>query len=268
LSVERKNEVKIEYGCPERANLLWKVIEQIYGSINSKKSSSSAPENISSSSTLFYQSQEEQSSSQKEKEKFVSLVKSDCPISQTGLFSFGKMETSLAEEDDCSTSSSNYDDDTDDEYGEQKLLVEFKKLISKHMKLQKRHRNLLCSHKEFMDSYALLESTHEVMVTTVNNYQSHTCTSAQPSIDLSCANSYCSQAKPSCDEHVLVKTCDSLIASKIDTLKRENEILKIELSLLKDKGHLQPYQDNRAHMVKKFDKPKIKKKAQVKCFEC
>jgi hypothetical protein len=34
--------------------------------------------------------------------------------------------------------------------------VEFKKLISKHMKLQKRYRDILCSHKEFMDSYALL----------------------------------------------------------------------------------------------------------------
>jgi hypothetical protein len=30
---------------------------------------------------------------------------------------------------------SNSDDDTDDEYDEQELLVEFKKLISKHMKL-------------------------------------------------------------------------------------------------------------------------------------
>jgi hypothetical protein len=48
----------------------------------------------------------------------------------------------LAEEDDRSTLSSDIDndnDDTDDEYDEQELLVEFKKLISKHMKLQKRH---------------------------------------------------------------------------------------------------------------------------------
>jgi hypothetical protein len=45
------------------------------------------------------------------------------------------METSLAEEDDCSMSSSDDDDDTYDEYDEQELLVEFKKLISKHMKL-------------------------------------------------------------------------------------------------------------------------------------
>jgi hypothetical protein len=50
---------------------------------------------------------------------------------------FGRTENVLAEEDDCSSSSSdvNDDDDTDDEYDEQEILVEFKKLISKHMKL-------------------------------------------------------------------------------------------------------------------------------------
>jgi superfamily I DNA and/or RNA helicase len=65
----------------------------------------------------------------------------------------------------------------------------------------------------------------------------------------------------------------------------------MELSRLKSKGHVQPSQDNRYHMVKKlekestvtcvklpqinmktsyqkFDKPKIKKKAHVKYFEC
>jgi hypothetical protein len=50
---------------------------------------------------------------------------------------FGRTENVLAEEDDCSSSSSDVDDDddTDDEYDEQEILVEFKKLISKHMKL-------------------------------------------------------------------------------------------------------------------------------------
>jgi hypothetical protein len=159
------------------------------------------------------------------------------------------------------------------------------------MKLQKGHRNLLCSHKELMNSYALLESAHEVMVTTVKDSQPHTCTCSQSSIDLSYANSYCSQAKPSCDEHVLVETCDSLIANENDELKKEKKILKMKLSRLKGKGHVQPSQDNCDHMMKKFDKgstitcaklpqinlktsyqkvdkPKIKKKAQVKCFEC
>jgi hypothetical protein len=142
-----------------------------------------------------------------------------------------------------------------------------------------------------MDSYALLESAHEVMVTTVKDSQPHTCTCAQPSVDLSCANSCYSQAKSSCDEYVLVETCDSLIASENNELKRENEILKMGWSRLKDKCHVQPSQYNLDHMVKKLekgstvicsklpqinlktsyqnvDKPKIKKKAQVKCFEC
>jgi Pyruvate/2-oxoacid:ferredoxin oxidoreductase delta subunit len=68
-------------------------------------------------------------------------------------------------------------------------------------------------------------------------------------------------------------------------------MLKMKLSRLKGKGHMQPFQDNRDHMVKKLekgstatcakllqinlktsyqkvDKPKIKKKGHVKCFEC
>jgi hypothetical protein len=52
-----KDENKIEYGLLERANLLWKVLEQIYDSSNSKRLSSSATENISSSSTNFDQDQ-------------------------------------------------------------------------------------------------------------------------------------------------------------------------------------------------------------------
>jgi hypothetical protein len=121
LSAEIKDEIEIEYGWLERANLLWKVLDQMYGSSNSKKSISSTLENISSSSTVFYQSQEGQSNSQKEEAKPVSLGKLDCPVSQTGLSSFGRIETSLAEEDDCSTSSfddDDDDDDIDDEYDE------------------------------------------------------------------------------------------------------------------------------------------------------
>jgi hypothetical protein len=57
------------------------------------------------------------------------------------------------------------------------------------MKLQKRHGDLLYSHEKLIDSYALIEATHEVMVTTVKFSQPHTCTCASHSIDLSCANS-------------------------------------------------------------------------------
>jgi hypothetical protein len=95
------------------------------------------------------------------------------------------------------------------------------------MKLQKRHEDLLCSHKELIDTYALLELAHDVIVTKVKDSKPHTCTSAAPSIDLSCANSCCSQVKPSCDDHVLVETCDSFIASENDELNRENKMLKM-----------------------------------------
>jgi hypothetical protein len=244
----------MEYGWSERANLLCKVLEQIYGLNNSKKSSSSAMKNISSSSILYDQSQEGQSNSQKEEAKSVSLRKSDCPISQIGGSGFDRTKEILSKEDDCSTSNSDDDDGTNDEYDKQELLVEFKKLISKHIKLQKRHEDLRCSHKELMGSYVLLEAAHKVMVTTVKDSQPHTCTCAQPSIDLSCGNSYCSQAKSSCNEHVLVEICDSLIASENDELKRENEMLKMELSRLKGKCHVQSSQDNRDHMMKKLEK--------------
>jgi hypothetical protein len=66
-------------------------------------------------------------------------------------------------------------------------------------------------------------------------------------------------------------------------------MIKMELSRLKGKGHVQPSQDNRDHMVKNLEKgstitctklpqinlktsyqnvDKLKKKAHVKCFEC
>jgi hypothetical protein len=129
------------------------------------------------------------------------------------------------------------------------------------------------------------------MVIKIKNSKPHTCTCAPYSIDLSCANSCCSQVKSSCDEHVLIETYDSFIASENNELKRENKIIKMELSRLKDKCHVQPSQDNRDHIVKKLqkgstitcdklpqmnlktyyqkvDKPKIKKKAYAKCFEC
>jgi hypothetical protein len=79
LSAEIKDGIEIEYGCPERANLLWKVLEQMYGSSNSKKLSSSAPKNISSSSTHFDQDKEEQSNVQKEPNS-ASLKKLNGPV--------------------------------------------------------------------------------------------------------------------------------------------------------------------------------------------
>jgi hypothetical protein len=144
LSAEVKDMIEMEYGFPESANLLWKALEEIYGSSNIEKSFMKiASENISSSIEPVDQEQEEQS----EKVKSASLGKPDDPVSQTGVSGFGRTKINLTEEDDCSTSSS----DDDEEYDDQKLLEEFQKLIRKYMKLQKRHGDLLCSHKELID---------------------------------------------------------------------------------------------------------------------
>jgi hypothetical protein len=228
-----------------------------------------ASKNISSSTEPIDQEQVVQSKIQEEEAKSVNLRKLDSLVSQTGCSNFGRTEASSLNEDDCSSSSSGDDnlpsdndetdeddsinDDDDDDDSNQVHMEEFYKLISKHMKLQKRHGNLLCSHEKLIDSYALLEATHEVMLTTLKSSQPHTYTCAPHSINLSCANSCCSKTKPSCDEHVLVETCDHMVASENDELKREVEMIKMELSRLKDKGYVQPSQDNHHHMVNKFE---------------
>jgi hypothetical protein len=109
----------------------------MFGSSDDKRSSSTnIPENVSSSSIHIDLDQEEQSSVQKGKVKYASPGKPDYLASHTGVSSFARTETSLDEEEDCSTSSFDNDDDTDDEYYYEELLLEFNKLISKHMKLQ------------------------------------------------------------------------------------------------------------------------------------
>jgi hypothetical protein len=90
------------------------VLEQMFGSSNDKRSLSNIPEKNLSSSILFDQYQEEQSSVQKEELKSASLGRPDGPVSHTGVSSFDRIENSLTEEDGCSTSSSDVnDDDTD-----------------------------------------------------------------------------------------------------------------------------------------------------------
>jgi hypothetical protein len=46
LSAEIKDDIEIEYDLLERANLLWKVLEQMHGSTNDKRSLSNVSKNI------------------------------------------------------------------------------------------------------------------------------------------------------------------------------------------------------------------------------
>jgi hypothetical protein len=63
-----------------------------------------------------------------------------------------------------------------------------------------------------------------------------------------------SQASQSSIEHVLVESCDDLIAKENDQLKQEVEKLQKDLYVLKEKSKVQPSQDNREDMVKKLEK--------------
>jgi hypothetical protein len=76
------------------------------------------------------------------------------------------------------------------------LKAQLEDLTSKHMALQEKYDDLSCSYEKLVDSHAMLDIAHEVMVTSVKSYlpHMHKCTSSQVHIDLSCANPCLSQA--------------------------------------------------------------------------
>ena len=81
-------------------------------------------------------------------------------------------------------------------------------------------------------------------------------------IDDSCSNP-CNER---CNENVVVESCDDLIAKENDELKQEVQRLMKDLARLKGKGiesNVQPSQDNRDDMVKKFEKGST-----VTCSKC
>jgi hypothetical protein len=140
---------------------------------------------------------------------------------------------------------------------EKKVLNEkFEKLTNEHMVLQACHKELECSHEMLVESYTRLEVAHEVVLSSVTSTQplSHTWTSSHVNIELSCTKLCCSQASQSSIEHVIVETCDDLIAKENDQLIQEVERLMYDLSKLKGKSQGQPCQDNRDNMVKKLEK--------------
>ncbi|RLN34839.1 hypothetical protein C2845_PM03G28230 [Panicum miliaceum] len=136
------------------------------------------------------------------------------------------------------------------------LKAKLEKLSSDHVNLQGTHMELEKSYEKLVDSHALLQVAHEVMVTTVKFYEppTHTCTCSHVKTMLSCDKPRCSQATKSCVEHVVVESCDDLIAQENDELKREVGRLKLDLIKLKSKGQVQPPQDNCDIMVKKLEK--------------
>jgi predicted nuclease with TOPRIM domain len=133
------------------------------------------------------------------------------------------------------------------------------KLTSEHMALQEKHKEIECFHDKLVDYYATLEIAHEVVLSLIKIMQplSHTYACSQVQFDLSCTNGCFSQASQSSIEHVIVESCDDLIAKEHDELKQEVEKLQRDLYLLKEKSKVQPSQDNREDMVKKLEKRSI-----------
>uniref|UniRef100_K3Y388 Uncharacterized protein n=1 Tax=Setaria italica TaxID=4555 RepID=K3Y388_SETIT len=136
------------------------------------------------------------------------------------------------------------------------LKAQLEKLTSEHMALQATHKELDCSHEKLVESYAILDIAHEVVITLVKSIQplTHTCSCSQVKINSSCTNLCCSQASQSSIEHVFVESCDDLVAQENDELIQQVERLKKDLSELNGKSQVQPSQDNREDMVKKLDK--------------
>jgi hypothetical protein len=165
--------------------------------------------------------------------------------------------------------------DKDEEIKSLALTPQVDELTSKHMDLQALHMELKCSNEKLVESYAMLEVAHEVMITMIK--------SCQPS-DNTCSYNG-KKERQSWFELVTVEDCN-------DNLVQENKVLKQEAErLLKDltkmKGFVQPSQDNRETMVKKLEKgstvqsscnqvhesnkskPQVKKKnlVHIKCFK-
>ena len=138
----------------------------------------------------------------------------------------------------------------------QMVKAQVEKLTSEHVALQGTHLELEKSYEMLVDSYVSLQVAHEVVMTSISNYQppTHTCTCSQVQYLLSCDKSCCSQATNSCVEHVAADTCEDLINKEDVNSKKEVKELKSKPTMLKSKAQVQPSQDNRDHMVKKFEK--------------
>ncbi|RCV16845.1 hypothetical protein SETIT_3G171100v2 [Setaria italica] len=136
------------------------------------------------------------------------------------------------------------------------LIAQLDMLTSKHKALQATHKELECSHERLVESYAILDIAHEVMVTSLKTTQplTHTCSCSQVEINSFSTNPCCSQTSQSSIEHVFVESCDDLVARENDELTQEVERLKKDLSELRGKSQVQPSQDNHEDMVKKLEK--------------
>jgi hypothetical protein len=112
------------------------------------------------------------------------------------------------------------------------------------MNLQARHMELKCSNEKLVESYAMLEVAHEIMIIMIKSYQQ---------IDSTCSHKG-NKEKQSWFKQVIVEDCNDNLVQENEVLKQEVERLLMDLTKMKGKGVVQPSQDNRETMVKKLQK--------------
>ncbi|RCV21612.1 hypothetical protein SETIT_4G151900v2 [Setaria italica] len=112
------------------------------------------------------------------------------------------------------------------ETANEELKAQLGKLTSEHMALQVTHKELECFHGRILESYAILDITHEVVITSVKSIQplTHTYSCSQVEINSFSTNPCCSQEIQSSIEHVFVESCDDLVAQSNDELMKESKI--------------------------------------------
>jgi hypothetical protein len=144
----------------------------------------------------------------------------------------GKHEK-LEKEYACATNVSSCVDPLEKENA--KLKTQHEVLTSKLVKMQKDYKMLTYSHEDLQAAHPMLQVSHEVVVTSVKHFQSHTqeCTCSPNFVHSICANACCSQSQQSNVEQINVDSFDDLIAKENDLLKLEVQRLKSEMVKLK-----------------------------------
>jgi hypothetical protein len=115
-----------------------------------------------------------------------------------------------------------------------KSQVEMLKL--EKLALSEKYDMLYYFHNELIDDHIMLNIAHEVVMTTLNYYEPHSCSCANLDNTLSCSNPCCSKKSQS--------SIEKKIAGKINRNKRIMRRRRLD----------QPTQDIHGHMVKKLEK--------------
>ncbi|PUZ75302.1 hypothetical protein GQ55_1G148700 [Panicum hallii var. hallii] len=160
----------------------------------------------------------------------------------------------------------------------QAITAQVDELTSKCMDLQAYHMELKCSNDMLVESYAVLEIAHEVVIAMMKSCQPINNTFSQNG----------NKEKQSWFEQVTIEDCNDNLVQENEVHEQEVERLSKDLTKMKGKSVVQPSQDNRETMVKKLEngstvqsscnqvhksnksKRQAKKKNldHIKCFNC